>query len=235
MRLSPIQLESLASLGLDSPPVAIAFLSSPPEGLPRVSRPDSAGCAYWNRAAEGQAFYTTAEDHANCAIGAYTHGVTSTPALETELQRLVNTMVELKYITSDEVPSIPKRLSPFEVAAYAPLERATFAPDLVVFRGKARQIMLLSEAARAAGVFGAGSVMGRPACAMLPQSLATHDGVASVGCVGNRVYTGLRDDELYITVPGDRVGAVLDKLAPTLVANQTLERFHRDRAAALSN
>ena len=44
----------------------------------------------------------------------------------------------------------------------------TFDPDVVVFRGNARQIMLLSEAARAAGVFEEATTMGRPACAILP-------------------------------------------------------------------
>jgi len=35
----------------------------------------------------------------------------------------------------------------------APLDQATFAPDVIVFRGNARQIMLVSEAARRAGTF----------------------------------------------------------------------------------
>jgi len=34
------------------------------------------------------------------------------------------------------------------VAVYAPLDRASFAPEVVLFRGNARQIMLVTEAAR---------------------------------------------------------------------------------------
>jgi uncharacterized protein (DUF169 family) len=119
------------------------------------------------------------------------------------------------------------------IAAYAPLSAATFSPDLVVFRGNARQIMLLWEAAHAAGVFDSGAVMGRPACAMLPQALASKGGVASVGCIGNRVYTGLGDDELYLTVPGPQLGRTLDELDTILTANRELEKFHRDRKATL--
>ena len=89
--------------------------------------------------------------------------------------------------------------------------------------------MLLSEAARAAGVFEAGSVMGRPACAMVPQTLDAESGVARVGCIGNRVYTGLGDDELYLSIPGSKVDAVIDHLEPTLRANEALEEFHRSR------
>jgi uncharacterized protein (DUF169 family) len=54
--------------------------------------------------------------------------------------------------------------------------------------------------------------------------------MTSVGCIGNRVYTGLPDDELYITVPGVAVGSLLNELATVLEANKALERFHRARA-----
>jgi uncharacterized protein (DUF169 family) len=119
------------------------------------------------------------------------------------------------------------------VAAYAPADSATFAADVVIFSGNARQIMLLSEAARAAGAFDKGTTMGRPACAMLPQAIGTASSVASIGCIGNRVYTGLADDELYLTVPGNALAATLDKLSTIVTANLELERFHRQRAATL--
>jgi uncharacterized protein (DUF169 family) len=117
------------------------------------------------------------------------------------------------------------------VVAYAPVAAATFEPDAVIFRGNARQIMIISEAARAAGVFDSGAVMGRPACAMIPQASAAASGVASVGCIGNRVYTGLGDDELYFAVPGQALPRVLEQLDVMLAANAALEAFHRDRAA----
>jgi uncharacterized protein (DUF169 family) len=212
----------------------MAFLPSPPAGIERVNRAEAAGCGYWKRASEGRAFYTAPDDHGNCPVGAYTHGVELTPEKGQELQSLVGTMIELKYLTSDEVPAIPRRTSPMKVAAYAPLANATFNPDVVVFRGNARQIMLLSEAARAASVLDSGAVMGRPACAMIPQTIDSMSSVASVGCIGNRVYTGLGDDELYLTVPGAKVGEVLEKLSTILTANRELEKFHRQRAATLS-
>ena len=127
-------------------------------------------------ASEGRSFYTTADDHQNCPIGALTHGVTLSPAKTEELQSLVGTMIQLQYLRSDEVAGIPHRDRPMEVAAYAPFDRATFVPDVVIFRGNARQIMLLSEAARAAGAFEGGAAMGRPACAMLPREPALLSG-----------------------------------------------------------
>ena len=232
--MTPADLSTLSKLNLASAPVAVAFLATPPAGLDRVDHPAPAGCEYWKRASEGAAFFTTADDHQNCPIGAYTHGVELTEAKGAELQSMLGTMIELKYIKSDEVPRFPHRTEPLKVAAYAPLASAPFPADVVVFRGNVRQVMLLAEAAKAAGVFESGSVMGRPACAMLPHSIGSSTGIASVGCIGNRVYTGLGDDEMYLSIVGGDVPRLLASLDATLDANDALEKFHRQRAAALS-
>jgi len=94
--------------------------------------------------------------------------------------------------------------------------------------------MLVSKAARAAGIFESAAAMGRPACAMLPQATGSHSAVASVGCIGNRVYTELGDDEMYFAVPGTNLPRVLEQLDIMLNANAALESFHRERAAALA-
>ena len=234
MTLPAILLEPLGRMNLDRSPVAVAFLAEPPAAMQRIGHPEPAGCGYWKHASEGHAFYTTPADHENCAVGAFTHGVTLSPEKSTELESLVGTMIQLRYLRSEEVPAIPRRTAPMQVVAYAPLAQAPFDPDAVIFRGNARQIMLISEAARAAGVFESGAAMGRPACAVIPHAMEAAIGVASIGCIGNRVYTGLGDDELYLAVPGKSVARVLEQLSVMLTANAALERFHRERAAAFS-
>jgi uncharacterized protein (DUF169 family) len=67
---------------------------------------------------------------------------------------------------------------------------------------------------------------------MLPQAIAVSTGVASVGCIGNRVYTELGDNEMYLTIPGGSIDRVLDALDATLNANAELEKFHQQRASA---
>ena len=62
------------------------------------------------------AFYTTPQDHENCAVGAFTHGVTLSPAKAKELEGLIGTMVHLQYLRSEEVAGIPHRGSPMETA-----------------------------------------------------------------------------------------------------------------------
>jgi uncharacterized protein (DUF169 family) len=227
-------LSSLTPLKLEHAPVAIGFLDAPPAGFLRVERPAAAGCAYWKDASDGHAFYTTADDHQNCPVGAFTHAVDLPPAKAQELESLVGTMIQLQYLSSDEIPRLPRRATPMRIAAYAPLGRGGFEPDVIIFRGTPRQIMLLAEAARAAGIFDAGTTLGRPACAVIPQAIGAAAGVASIGCVGNRVYTELGDDELYLAVPGRALTEMLEKLGTILHANSELETFHRQRAAALA-
>ena len=143
-------------------PVAMAFLSAPPAGVRKMARAEAASCGYWRHASEGHSFYTTPDDHQNCPIGAFTHGVTPAAGKAQALESVIGMMVELKYLRAEEVPAIPHRTESAQIVAYAPLAEMTFDPDVVIFRGTPRQIMLLSEAARAAGIFD-GSTMGRPA------------------------------------------------------------------------
>jgi uncharacterized protein (DUF169 family) len=131
------------------------------------------------------------------------------------------------------VPEIPRRAQPFGVAVYAPLGRIPVDPDVVIVRGDARQIMLVAEAARAAGIGHEGAALGRPACAMIPEAMNSGRGNTSLGCIGNRVYTVLGDAELYFTIPGARVAEVVDKLAVIANANRELEKYHQARRATL--
>jgi uncharacterized protein (DUF169 family) len=223
---------SLAELlSLTSPPISITFTAAPPAGVPHVSAGEPAGCGYWRRAAAGEVFFTVADDHKRCPVGAHTHNVPLSPSEQQELMGLVKTMVELSYLKMEEVPQIATRKAPLQVAVYAPLSDAPVPPDVVLVRGNARQLMLLAEAAQAAGVAGTGATMGRPTCAVLPEAINSDRTAASFGCVGNRVYTGADETEAYFAVPGAHLGAIEQSLAVIVRANEALESFHRGRAA----
>ncbi|HEY1302293.1 MAG TPA: DUF169 domain-containing protein [Vicinamibacterales bacterium] len=219
-------------LKLTTPPVAITFVDRAPDGVSHVPAGEPAGCGYWRRAAEGEVFYTTADDHKRCPVGAHTHNVPLSPGEQKELRNLIETMVGLRYLKMEEVPTIPTRKTPLRVAVYAPLDGSPVAPDVVLVRGTARQLMLLAEAAQAAGVSGATPAMGRPTCAVIPEAINSDLTSASFGCVGNRVYTGAPDDEAYFAIPGSRLAAVEEALATIVRANEELEKFHRARARA---
>lgn len=217
-------------LGVKTSPIAISFRTSPPPGVERVGAAAPAGCGYWKLAGEGKVFFTEAADHYNCPVGAHTHGVDLPPAQAKELQGLVETMVGLQYIKMEEVATLPRRDAPFGVAVYAPLSQAPCEPDVVLVRGNARQLMLVSEAARVAGIGHDGAAMGRPACAVIPEAIGSERGTVSLGCIGNRVYTGLGDEEFYYAIPGSKVAALLDALETAARANRELEGFHRARS-----
>jgi uncharacterized protein (DUF169 family) len=224
---------SLAELlQLKSAPVAIAFVDSPPPGIPRVSAPEPAGCGYWPRAAAGEVFFTSADDHKACPVGAHTHNVPLSAAEDAELMGLVKTMVGLSYLKMEDVAKIPRRQTPMQAAVYAPLPLAPVPPDVVLVRGNARQLMLLAEAAESAGVTGTSPAMGRPTCAVLPESINAGRTAVSFGCVGNRVYTAAGDDEAYFAIPGAHLAAVESHLKTIVQANEALQTFHLARAGA---
>jgi uncharacterized protein (DUF169 family) len=219
-------------LHLSSPAIAITFTDAlPPVGIQRVAVSGPASCDYGRQAATGDIFYTVADDHRGCPIGAHTHHVVTSAEEQHQLVDLIHTMVSLSYIKLEEVASIPSRATPLRVALYAPLSSASFMPDVVLMRGNARHLMLITEAARLAGVAGVGPAMGRPTCAVVPAAINSQSVAVSSGCVGNRVYTGATENESYVAIPGVHLDLIVESLRTILKANDALEQFHRERAA----
>ncbi len=215
-------------LGLRAPPIAIAFLAAPPAGLPRWQGPAvPAGCAFWKEAQKGQSFYTVPADHYNCAVGAYTHTLDLPPERGDQLNQTVGLMVETGYIEMAEVPGIPRLTQSPAAIAYAPAEAACFEPDVVLIVANPSQAMLVYEAALRAG---AGStltnLMGRPSCAILPFTAESASTAMSLGCTGNRLYAGLRDDELYVAIPGQKWADFKARLAEVCGANDRMKQFY---------
>lgn len=216
-------------LGLAHAPVALCFVDEIPEGIPRASTRAPAGCGYWLRAAGGESFYTGAEDHHGCPIGCHTHGIELPAAKARDLDEMVATLVGLAYLDPREVERLPRRSRPFRYLVCSPLSRAPGEPDVVLVRGSARQLMLLHEAALAADVPVEGGLMGRPTCAVVPESMRRRAVTHSLGCVGNRVYTGLADGESWVAVPGESWPAIVARIPAIVRANRALETFHRSR------
>ena len=95
--------------------------------------------------------------------------------------------------------------------AYAPMTdgqaSAKFPVDVVVIAARPASAMLIYEAALRSGAGEALThALGRPACAVLPLSLQSGKAALSFGCKGNRTFTGLPDDELYLAIPAANWG-----------------------------
>ncbi len=231
--LNPVQstVTVQALLGLRRPPIAIGFFDSPPAGLPVWSGPPvAAGCVFWSKAQEGHRFYTVPADHYNCAVGAHTHGIALPVERATELEQTVGFMVENKYLALSEVPGIPTLSGPPGVVAYGPVDSAGFAPDVVVIAATPAQAMLIYEAAVQIGASDAVmNLLGRPGCAILPLVASGKTAAISLGCKGNRTFTGLPDNEMYLAIAGDRWESLVRQLLQVLSANQTLGNYYSER------
>jgi uncharacterized protein (DUF169 family) len=220
-------------LGSKLPAIGVSFTSEVPGGVSPLGTTAPASCSYWKLAADGAVFATAAAQHQGCPIGAHTHGVTAAPEKSGELMTMVGTMVQLGYIRMEEVPQIPHRAAgSFQHAVYGPLSKLPIAPELVLVRGTAAQLMLVAEAAQMAGLAAALPTMGRPTCAALPLASQSGQLAMSLGCVGNRVYTGMPDDEAYVAIPGAALAPLVKWLKGVVTANAELLKFHQGRANA---
>jgi len=219
-------------LQLSRRPVAIAFRDTPPDGVLQLSGSQPSGCSFWRLAAGGQAFYTVPSDHYNCPVGSYTHNIPLPPEREAELNDTLGLMVQVGYIKMEEVPGVPRlpQTPPFTV--YAPLSQAPVPPDAVLIAGTPSKLMLLHEAATRAAKQVL-PLLGRPTCMAIPAALS--GGVASsLGCIGNRVYTGISDDQFYTVIAGADLNAILRELDTIVSANVALAEYHQGRRAALA-
>lgn len=221
------------ALGLTRSPVAVAFRAAPPPGVARFEGREPSGCSFWRLAAAGRAFYTVPADHHHCVIGSHTHRIPLAPERAGELPAMLEFMTGIGYLRMEEVAGMPQLPETPGAVIYAPLGLAPVDPDVVLFAGRPGRLMLLQEAALRAGVGVQTPALGRPTCMALPAAL-TRGLVTSSGCIGNRVYTDLGEDELYMAVAGKDLAAVTAETATIAAANESLLAHHRERRRALA-
>ena len=222
-----------AAVKLARRPVAVSFLEAAPAGVQRFEGTEPSGCSFWRLAAEGRVFYTVPENHFNCAVGAYTHNIALSPERERETEQTLKMMFDLGYVKPEEVPQIPRLPKAPAAIVYAPLGESPVTPDVVLFACKPSVAMLLNEAANRAGVASGAPALGRPTCMALPASLQ-HGAILSLGCMGNRVYTGLGEDEMYFVVRGSDLEKLADALGIITSANAALNDYAKGRRQELA-
>jgi uncharacterized protein (DUF169 family) len=228
-----LELRILRPLGLARRPVAVAFRESAPPGIEKFSGTQPSGCSFWRIAAEGRTFYTVPSDHYNCPVGSYTHGIALPPDRAPELEQALGLMAGAGYIRMQDVPGVFRLPQTPPVMIYAPLGETPVDPDVVLFSGHPASVMLLEEAALRTGLAAQLPMFGRPTCMAIPAALAQGT-VASAGCIGNRIYTGLGEDEMYVAVPGRDLERIAAEIATIASANVQLAEYHRGRRQALS-
>ncbi len=216
------------SLKLSQAPVAICLTDSIPAGVAAWSGHAPAGCRFWQEAAT-RVFATSAADHNLCAIGLYTHGLEISPAAGKELGDALKVFNDLGYVREEDVPQIPVLASKPQHVVYGPLAEIPVIPDVVMLFVRADQTLILSEASQQLES-GMPPAMGRPACAVIPQTKNSGRSALSLGCCGARAYLDTMTDDIAIyTVPGASIAAFAERVAALAKANGILSKFHQIR------
>ena len=222
------------ALSLDLPPIGLAFIDTPPDGVPTPEHPVTSACAFW-RLAEKGVFYAPAAAHDNCPVGAMVMGFPLSEPVQQQLGELMTSMCDCSYLDAAEGEKIPGVPQSAAGILYGPVADLPDTPDLLLVWLTPRQAMLYNEAAGTAS-WTTGSILstGRPACAALPAALASDNPTISWGCIGMRTFTEIPDDRLLAAIPGTRIAAFLDDLERTIDSNATMHSFYESKKAALA-
>jgi uncharacterized protein (DUF169 family) len=220
-------------LSLQNPPIALAFVDQPPEGVAQASKPVPSACTFWREAEQGT-FYAAAAQHFNCPVGSMVMGFELPAAVGEQLGGLVQSMCDARYLSMDEAAKIPAVGRHSAGIVYGPLHEFPLDPDLVVLWVNVAQAMLYSEAAgRAAWTGTPMDVTGRPGCAALPLAMQSNQPGMSLGCAGMRTFTEIGDDMILAAIPGSALAGFLDALAGTVESNSAMRSFYSAHKAAV--
>lgn len=226
--------EALAkALHLAVPPIAISFESGPPSEVPAFDEPMSepaadgrrgrvpAGCVFWVRAAD-RTFSTVPEDHGNCSVGRYTHGLASMQDIEGNGD--VAALLESGWVDGEAVSGLPAVSDRPGSIVYGPLAEASGQPDVVLVRVNGRQLMVLSDALPGL------RVEGKPQCHIVALAKEHDEAVASVGCALSRARTGMRPDEMTFAFPAGRLAEVVEAVERTASVDSVVAKYAADDA-----
>ncbi|MHB1446895.1 MAG: DUF169 domain-containing protein [Acidimicrobiales bacterium] len=211
--------EALSStLHLTTAPIGITFSDQAPAGVDAFDAPMAAptedgrtgrvaaGCAFWTHAAE-RTFTTVAEDHGNCSVGSFTHGLKTAEQVagNGDVAALVGSGWAPDTLLS-VLPAVSGRPSN---VTYGPLADTPVDPDVVLIRLNAKQLMVLSDASPGL------AIEGKPQCHIIPTARESQRVAASVGCMLSRVRTGMPSTEMTAVIPGPRLAEVVGALEET--------------------
>lgn len=206
-----------AALHLASPPIAIGFSDERPEGLKSFDNaapePMSdgrsgrvpAGCVFWIKASD-DSFTTEPADHGNCSVGSFTHGLVDFNGIASNSD--VAALLGSGWVNEQMVSKIPFIGRRYNFVSYGPLTEAAFAPDVILLRVNARQMMVISDSVEL-------SIEGKPQCHIVAIAKEQKKVAASVGCALSRVRTGMPPYEMTCAIPIDLLNSVVEAIEKT--------------------
>lgn len=216
------------SLNLTQTPIGICLTDELPPDVETWTGSSPAGCRFWQEAAT-RVFATSAADHNLCSIGLYTHGLEISPAAMTDLSDALKVFAGLTYVREEDIAAIPVMKEKRRHVVYGPLGKMPIAPDVILLFVPADQALILSEASQQIEG-GMPPAMGRPACALIPQTYNTGKSALSLGCCGARAYLDVLTPAVALyAIPGAAAAAFAERIQALANANGVLAKFHQIR------
>ena len=209
-------------------PVAISFLDAPPAGIPAFDAPMpeptsdgrtgrvAAGCVFWMHAPD-RTFSTAPDDHANCSVGSYTHGLLSLEEAATRAD--VGALVESGWVSPEVFPAIPAVSTRPASIVYGPLAETPVDPDVVLLRLNAQAMMVLTDALPDL------RIEGKPQCHIIAVAHEHGRVAASVGCALSRARTGMGAHALTCASPAALVAEGTERVESAADVDGVVARY----------
>lgn len=200
-------------LGLTAPAIGVTFDDNH-AGSGESVAPQPAGCCFWEPA-QHQRLDTVAQDHANCSVGSYTHGLIPLDAAATRADTVAlvrsGWVGEADLIAAESLPFTPGSIT------YEPLDQSE-DPAVILARVSATGLMTLLGAVP-------DLVLARkPQCMIVPLAYNGHVAV-SPGCAVSRTRTGMPEDDLTCAFPASALPSIVARLEASTAADQTVSAF----------
>jgi uncharacterized protein (DUF169 family) len=221
---SSAQRELVDLLGLTHAPVAITFHAERPADADWFDAPMTdptedgrsgrvpASCVFWADAHEAT-FTTAPEDHGNCSVGRFTHGLVGAEGILDKAD--VGTLLEVGWVTMEAFADVAALDRSPAAITYGPLADSDGDHDVVLLRISPKQMMEIGDAITV-------EFSGKPQCQIIPRAADRNVVAASMGCALSRARIGMGDDEMTCAVPAGRVDELLEGLRAVCRADEAV-------------
>lgn len=211
-------------LVLEHQPIAITFHDSVPANGDFFDAPMSdltsdgrsgrvaAPCVFWMHAHQ-RTFHTLPEDHGNCSVGRFTHGLADGADIVDKAD--VGALLEVGWVTMEAFADVAALSWRPAAITYGPLNQTSSTPDLVLLRLNPRQMMEINDAVNV-------EFSGKPQCQILPRAADGQVFAASMGCALSRARTGMGENELTCAFPGSRLRELVRNLERVVAADRAV-------------
>ena len=220
MEINAYGKEIIELLKLETSPIAVALLPKGAEIPENIQKIDQAmrHCQMIDRVRKTkEEFYATLEDE-SCKGGAGALGLGKMPQNVASGEFYYGTLKHFKSLEAAKktIEKVPVIEAGSKIASiYAPLESASFMPDVVVIICNPKQVMLLTQAIlyNEGGRLEAEFAGKQSLCSdAVAQPYLTGKMGVTVGCSGSRTYTGIQESELTVGIPANLLKDLVEGL-----------------------